>query len=608
MMEIPFFNIVRLFAVVLLMLFSLIGLGIFFQKKIAYIKKLNLEHIFLSYFSGFTIFSTTSLLINWFFPNPYNMLFLFSILLFGLYVFLFSIKNIKREKVLIRKIDFLFLPLLFFLFIFLILYSLHSPSEWDEVAYHFPAMEEISAGSLTFPLLSNNPYNYFYKPFSVFYGNLPYASESVAAVGYYLSGNHQSIAHLLYTLTFFIFLFFVVLFLKRTYDTKLSTGLIVAIAITFHYGILILLGTGSIDVTTSIFQVLSCLLLFNIEKKDQLNYLPLSLLFLGSALAHKFTTVFMLPFYFLWLSFLIKKILNKEVIFKGLLFLFLGGGGWYLKNLVLFGNPIYPLYLGHREISEIEYAFLKNTLIDSLRSEISFEGFWLMIQNQYKDEKIFFLFLLIFTISLIFLKLNLKKKEILLLSTGFGLFLINYLFGSQLSRYVLFFPITIYLLASKIIDRSDILIIFILISSVFFQTTNLRTKDLWKARSQEISLLFFESNKDREKNCTEALINFCKKECKPNDEVLNLWDAYAAVYYEKNINFHLLKLQTDFNKIKLPENVKYVYTNEQWKREIIQNSDLHSDMLPKSRELFEASILKGSRLIFSKDNCFLFKI
>jgi hypothetical protein len=368
-----------------------------------------------------------------------------------------------------------------------------------------------------------------------------------------------------------------------------------------------------IYITTSIFQLLACLLLFKAQKENKKGYLWLSLLCLGAAFGHKFTTAFILPIYIPWFYLTSQKIIKfpkkiLETIFKSIFWLTAGGGIWYIKNFFLYNNPIYPLFLGHKGVSNEEYQFLKFTLIDSLRTPITLGEFFKMLISQYKDEINLVLFLIFVTTGFLFFKIKLRKIDIYLLLSGLSMFFLNYLVGSQLSRYVLLLPMIIYFLAGKILDSSKLLSIIMLLLILSTHAMTLKSKTLWITRANEINKIFTKNAELDSIGCVADLHKFCSEKCGADSLVLNLWDAYASVFYEDTF-FYMISSGENFETIKLPKNVQYIYTNQQWKNALQDNESLHSGMQPKNRALFESNIINtSSKLLFSKDNCRLYQI
>ena len=141
------------------------------------------------------------------------------------------------------------------------LHSFIKPYTWDDVSYHFPAVKEIGRGKVSFPLLSDSPYINYYRPFSIFYGSLPYASESFASVVYLLSISHPSSVQLLYFVNLFMFLVFVSTLLKNEYRVDLETRLVISILIISLYDVSRLISTGYVDLNVFIYQFLGISLL-----------------------------------------------------------------------------------------------------------------------------------------------------------------------------------------------------------------------------------------------------------------------------------------------------------------------------------------------------------
>jgi len=344
------------------------------------------------------------------------------------------------------------------------------------------------------------------------------------------------------------------------------------------------------------------------QREKKVGYLWLSLLCLGAALGNKFTTAYLLPVYIPWLFLVSKNIVTfKELSLKGIFWVMVGGGIWYLKNIVLHLNPVYPLYFGHTGMSEFNYTFLIDTLIADLRSPVSIIGFLKSLLLNYQHNTSLILATLMLGISYFLTRKSWGKTEYGLLLSAFSMYSLNFFVGSQLSRYVLFLPIVVYILASKFINRSVLLSLFLLAVSIFVQYKSLPLKGYWQARWRELPFVLTINHESDSKNkigCVASIFNFCTANCDKSKQVLNLWDAYAAVYYE-DVGIFYTPNVASFPELTLPTEVKYVYTNKQWKEALLMNPNSHRDMQPLDRANYEETILRNAQIVFSDDVCTL---
>ncbi|PIY80164.1 MAG: hypothetical protein COY80_04310 [Candidatus Pacebacteria bacterium CG_4_10_14_0_8_um_filter_42_14] len=602
----------RVILSVIILMISALGIGSYIYRLILGTSVKSPQHFWLGYFYGQALLSTFFFLISWLIPTPINWYFGIGLIILGIWCFFNSFPEFKLFAAKKWSLPELFvMTTLSAVILFSVFYSFLKPTEWDEVSYHVPVMKELAQGNLRFPLLQASPYVAFYQPFSFFYGSLPYASESFASWGYLISGENESVAHLIYMVNFVIFLLIVNAFLLEFYKIGRLTRMVVCLAITLHGGILMLLTTGLVDVTTGILQVLSGLLLIQADKEKKRGYLWLSLFCLGAAFGHKFTTAFILPVYIPWFYLSARKLATlREQSLKGISWLFLGGGIWYFKNLLYFFNPVYPLYFGHKGMTDDQYLFLHNTLIQVLRVPINLSSFIKMISDQYKNEVGLIAFLIVLIFSFFFSKVRLKRTELILLLAGLSMFFMNFLLGSQLSRYVLLLPIIVYLLSAKYVDWSKILSIMLFAVLLLMQFTNIKAKSLWQARIHELTSIANATNKDNlggSIGCVASIYEYCIENCSKPESVLNLWDAYAAVYYESSRIFITPKTTT-FEDLELPNTVEYVYINFQWRDSLLRDAEPHRDMRPVARAKFEEKRMSIDDPIFTTDGCSLYKL
>ncbi len=496
----------------------------------------------------------------------------------------------------------LFLAILICVLLFHFGFSLHAPSEWDEVSYHFPVMQELAEGKIQFPLLSKSPYIDFYAPFSVFYGSLPYHSESYASILFVLSHGAVSAAHLVYLLNFVFFLLFFRQQLKKWYtlESPLSTSILVLLST--NYGIVILLGTGLVDINTLIYQFLSYMLLLEVTRSDTKQSLTLSAFMFGTALAHKFTSLFLLPpFALLFLYLLYQRRSKGKILYASLVSSILGGSVWYIKNLLTHQNPLYPLYFGHKGLSEEAYRFLYNTLIANIQGPRDPISLLKTLYVHYHLETSTLIVSALLFCS-IFLMRKLRTFEIYLLGSGLFFYLVNFYFGSQLSRYVIFFPVVLHFLSARFIKKYSILpyimIAFVLLS---IKTSPIQSS-IWKSR--------LEAQKEyttpkKQKGCIQSFLLYQTEAGHevPPGSVLNLWDAYESVTQEKTGKYHVFLGAMSYDPNQLPSTIRFVYSNTEWKNIITQYADAHRDMHPERRVQLEQSLLEGKKPVFQQGPC-----
>src|SRR3989304_5426151 len=198
------FKLLSLLPTLLFILSSSVGVGLFVWKRI--LSKEEYPNVAVIFFLGEIFISLGAILSGVVFSYPFNLIFLAVSLspffIAGIHFFRRVPKKYRFSK------DFLSRVLLSILIVLLatnFLRALLPPIAWDEVVYHEPVAREIAEGKVKSPLLKDSPYNYFYEPFSLFYGNFPYASEAFASSGYLLSFGYPSVASIFYLVNFTVF-------------------------------------------------------------------------------------------------------------------------------------------------------------------------------------------------------------------------------------------------------------------------------------------------------------------------------------------------------------------------------------------------------------------
>ena len=598
-----------LILVLIFFYYTSVRVGYYFLKIISYLNKSDevIDDSFL-FFIGQSLLVLLWFIINLLFTYPQNTF---------LAVFLLALINIRSGKeIKIATLSPLFKDLRtsvfsFFLIILLIFYfalSFQKSTEWDDIAYHQPVVEEISQGKLKFPLLQESPYLDFYSPFSVFYGSLPFNSETAASLIYSLSGNNVAAAPTLYLINFLIFFKLCYVYLSNRYGKSVNVFLFIVLMILTNYGISILISTGLIDINVAIYQFLSILcIVVAIEKKSK-NFYCLSIAFFASACGHKFITIYLLPvfsLYSLWFLTKIKIKMSDYILY--ILFFILFGGFWYVKNTILHYNPIYPLYLGHIGVSDVEYEFLTDSLIHGIRTSSSVTDLIKIIKTSYVPETST---IIAFIGSSFYLLHVLRRKafEWMMFVAAFSLFLFNLLIGSQLSRYVLVLPILLHLSLYPVLKRFPILIILALVIGISSYYNSPLQRSVFDARISKIKTSLDSTNKISSNSCLDNTINFFTQFNVESNSVLNLWDAYASVYYQKQGYFFNFKGESTYDTGLMERGIKYIFINENEKKIILSNTFLHRDMKPDYRLKVESDLLLMSDEIFNEDYCVVYKL
>jgi hypothetical protein len=151
-------------------------------------------------------------------------------------------------------------------------------------------------------------------------------------------------------------------FLKIREHFKLLSGvLFVLIFFSLANSIVLSSTVGFVDVATFSFILIGAVSALDFFLSESHGSVVLSGVFWAMALGTKYTVItsalsFWVSFVGLAILFkknLLKKVFTKRFIFKITLITLFFGGYWYIKNLIAFGNPIYPFFFPCYRYSEL---------------------------------------------------------------------------------------------------------------------------------------------------------------------------------------------------------------------------------------------------------------
>ena len=604
MMNYSFYFIMLLFFVI-----STIGIG--YYVVIKYLLGFN-SKIILSFFIGEIIYSFLWIIISSYLSRPYNVLTFLPLLVFFFFRGLRVIFTIQVPKIPLKlSLDYLYSFIIGALLVFYSLLTFVRPYEWDHIAYRFPAMTEISKGNISFPLLSSNEYSIFFKPFVAFFGNLPYASESYSSILYSIT-NFDIASQQLYLVNLVLFLVFIATSLKIKFRLSNEASLLVCLLILLSYGNTILIGTGLIDLNMMIYQFLALYsaLMFPTRK----GYIFLFAFFATYSVAHKYTSLYVIFPMVLYIMYRTNFIDNKNSIniiihdlLKLTIIVFISGGFWYLKNIYIYGNPIYPLYLGHIGLDNQTYEILMDNLIYGLRSGRDVFNLIKVLFVNYKSEYGVIIMSIIVALGYILKRKNLSKDNSFILLLCVFIYLINFYLGSQVSRFILIVPTLIYILGAQVVSSNRLFMIVVTCILLIGIKTDPLQWSVWSARMNIVKLLLV-GNEAQISNIYLGCLNNVSIFLSKNDAyAYNLWDPYATSFYQTNSRFVTVPNLDNLSIFK-NNNVSYLYINLQYKNSFDGNRYIHRDMYIEERLNFEKNILEISHLEFKDKNCELYKI
>jgi len=270
-----------------------------------------------------------------YFLSHYFVPYSFPTILFVLIVLLVpSLKYYIDEKGLKSLSDFLRnnkLPLFIVLLVLpqVFVKSSQPPWVWDEMAYHY-----ISPNTL-----------YFEKVWDTG-SSLPRLLDT-AFISLFSLTKTYSVARLLSFSIFITFLITTYSFLKQRFGIAIAMAYFV-MALFYRENFLLWSTFGYVDIGTMSFVMIGFISFLDYFRDKNFSSLQFSFAFFGMAIGSKFSALTQFLSFLLISAFLILKrkdtsILKRKKLLAGGILALLLGGYWYIKNLILTGNPIYPI-------------------------------------------------------------------------------------------------------------------------------------------------------------------------------------------------------------------------------------------------------------------------
>ena len=323
---------------------------------------------------------------------------------------------------------------------------------FDTLRYHLPIIEDIIAtGSITF---TEEIYNYTY---------LPVFAEIIYAVPLAIFNNTSDpyIFQVIQYSAFVSFLLIVYLFVKsRVRHSFLAIIAVLAVLSIMDLQREVLHG-GYVDVLLFTTALASMLILLQdiMRGKIESGNMLVSSLLLGFAVAMKYLVLFFIPFNMaLLFYFYIRKKNFKKMLLTPVFYIIptsLIAGFWYVKNVVVYSNPIYPLITG-TEFAEGEW-FVSDITIPKMFLFPFIKWGEVFVDRSGESSSmlvIFALFAVLYTLILFFIvaRRRFTIPEItLFLSTHLYLWIMY--FNSHQERYLLASTMLLPILVILLYDR-----------------------------------------------------------------------------------------------------------------------------------------------------------
>ncbi|NCQ13067.1 hypothetical protein COT93_00755 [Candidatus Falkowbacteria bacterium CG10_big_fil_rev_8_21_14_0_10_37_18] len=405
------YSILSIFLAIIILIAAYL-LGRIFIHRIKLAEKINQNfHSSLAILLGYGLIILLALVLSFF--GPINKFIVYSFLLLILvvnYKELFYLpkrlflvwENIKKysvwEKVLLVGI--------IFCFIFYLTSALVPPYRTDALAYHLPEAISVSEGGLS-TVVKKMP--------GAFFTNLPVSAEVLDA-SLYAAGGFSPI-HLVHYSILLALLFFIFKLIKEYFDNPKA---LLAILLIFSLYDLFVNGTNAyIDAIMITWELSGFILVLLWAMSNKSSYLGIAGFFFGLSLATKYNALYGILLASLVILFYLIKNKNKisSAIKKILIFtlpILLVAGFWYFKNLIFYGNPIYPFYFGHPGFTGASYlqmiTAVKSFIVDRTLINFILFPFIFFFKSYY-----FVLFLAFMAWPFIFVwkKFNSPQKQII---------------------------------------------------------------------------------------------------------------------------------------------------------------------------------------------------
>lgn len=230
--------------------------------------------------------------------------------------------------------------------------ALAPPTAWDELAYHLPQARRL-ADTHTLPLTLGNHY---FQTSHFFYGNIPKLGEVLYAEGIAFSGFALARALHMTVLAAFLLLVF-----GRVRALFGEGAAVLSVVLLLLYDHLVRNASSAyVDAATASLEVGAVLALATWAFGGDLGDAAQAALLIGFALSFKYSPLSTLVFLALLFGIAVARrrwplARVRPLALRLTALALLPCAFWYVKNAIRYGNPFYPLYLGHPGVSEAEY-------------------------------------------------------------------------------------------------------------------------------------------------------------------------------------------------------------------------------------------------------------
>ncbi|WKZ25992.1 MAG: hypothetical protein QY322_01635 [bacterium] len=488
----------------------------------------------------------------------------------------------------------------------LYLSALQPPHSPDELHYHLPQIRQI--------LEEKGVDIHFGGHF--FYGNIPKLVEvSFAGVSTLFDYNFTHLVNLSIFIAFLVVVFGIINRKFGLFTASLSTMLLLMFDdLTWNAT------TGYIDTATLSFEISSLIILtYLLTTKDKIEkyvYIIPGLL-MGLGLASKYSPAPTL----LYMGVLMLIFRKKIIYFINFgLGVFIFGSFWYMKNLLLYLNPFYPLYLGHKNVPEDLYKSLVDAIQEFGPKTLNY---FLKIVSRYLTTNGTLVYLSIFIAPFGLIEWK-KNKFVLILSLYYVLYSAYWFFlGTHQIRFLAPALVVAILITSYLVSKINQKIIFCISTLAFsilfilgqpwysFWNTKLRVNE----RQYAVGNLTESQFLNRHFGCQYQVIKYLDDNNIVGSVIDNwsVWHAPSVSFYATKNQFQTYSTTTLKSEQQIKQeindgNISFIYFNSKVRQKHLLNDDSIVVRTRDEKLPVENYLLKNSKLEFNESDCYLYRI
>ncbi|MFA6082432.1 MAG: hypothetical protein WC773_03405 [Patescibacteria group bacterium] len=496
------------------------------------------------------------------------------------------------------------------------------PHLWDELSYHLPEAGNIVQHHRIFP---------HFEAY-LFFGNIPKLMEVLYAGAISLSGTTAvgALAHLMHFTVILGLLMLVYQWLRHRFGTRTAAiGLIMLVLCDqlMQNGII-----GYIDAATAAFEVAAVIMAIEWIISKNTYALSLSMLLIGFGLASKYSAS---PSFLAVLALLAGGLfrfklpqvqIKKLAVWLILLFVF-ACGYWYIKNIYFYGNPFYPLYFGHRFISDSEYL----EILASVRqiSDRSLSGIIEIVTNFLTPANFnVFWAIILFPIALLVRKS--RSITAILVVYAASYFAYWYFFASRQDRFmiaaIVAATILIAILLGSIRYRWSIPIVAVFLIMSYFLINHhangvVEYRKALKEKRNQVGVQYVLGQVSTRQYMSSlfgcAYLTF-------DDMKINGWNGNVidnwTVWHDPNVGFFATNIglvqfnaplgttDAQLNEMVHKQSLKFLYFNQGTKERFAQETNTGMVEYRQGRAEVEARLLQNATLISQQGPCMLYKL